>query len=172
MENRLAHLSGIRDNHTRGKVADFLKEKIVPGSALSIVSAYFTVHAYDALREALENAGHPISGLCSRRRRGAVFLRPAQGIPAAVARTGCRRGQRQRKAVRSIRSAHERGADMRHYDGLIQQALASIERTFQRRAAMGLLAGRGSLLPAADEAPTADQGQFELVTWLVILAPE
>ena len=38
--------------------------------------------------------GKTISGLCSRRRRGAVFLRPAQGIPAAVARTGCRRGQR------------------------------------------------------------------------------
>lgn len=58
MENLLAHLSGIRDNHTRGKVADFLKEKIIPGSALSIVSAYFTVQAYDALREALENVGH------------------------------------------------------------------------------------------------------------------
>jgi hypothetical protein len=64
------------------------------------------------------------------------------------------------------------GADMRHYDGLIRQALASIERTFQRRAAVGLLAGRSSLLPAADEAPVADQGQFELVTWLVILQPE
>ena len=64
------------------------------------------------------------------------------------------------------------GADMGHYDGLIQQALASIERTFQRRAAMGLLARRGSLLPAANEAPVADRGQFELVTWLVILQPE
>ncbi|MDS4042997.1 MAG: helicase-related protein [Candidatus Competibacter sp.] len=64
------------------------------------------------------------------------------------------------------------GADMRHYDGLIRRALASIERTFQRRAAVGLLAGRGSLLPAADEAPAADQSQFELVTWLVILESE
>jgi hypothetical protein len=27
MKNPLAQLSGIRDNHTRGKVADFLKEK-------------------------------------------------------------------------------------------------------------------------------------------------
>jgi hypothetical protein len=41
--------SSIRDNHTRGSVAQFLKGKISPGSALSIVSAYFTIHAYEAL---------------------------------------------------------------------------------------------------------------------------
>jgi len=34
---------GIRDNHTRGKVADFLVEKIRAGSHLSVVSAYFTI---------------------------------------------------------------------------------------------------------------------------------
>ena len=39
MEDLLAQLSGIRDNHTRGPVAQFLKDKIGPGSALSIVSA-------------------------------------------------------------------------------------------------------------------------------------
>jgi len=41
--------SGIRDNHTRGTVADFLREKINPGSHLSVVSVYFTIYAYDAL---------------------------------------------------------------------------------------------------------------------------
>lgn len=41
--------SGIRDNHSRGPVAQFLKDKIGPGSRLSIVSAYFTIYAYDAL---------------------------------------------------------------------------------------------------------------------------
>ncbi|PKO84552.1 MAG: hypothetical protein CVU17_02880 [Betaproteobacteria bacterium HGW-Betaproteobacteria-11] len=40
---------GIRDNHTRGKVADFLVEKINAGSHLSVVSAYFTIYAYEAL---------------------------------------------------------------------------------------------------------------------------
>ena len=40
---------GIRDNHGRGRVSDFLIEKVVPGSALSIVSAYFTTYAYEAL---------------------------------------------------------------------------------------------------------------------------
>jgi hypothetical protein len=49
MEDLLAHLSGIRDNHRRGSVAQFLKDKIGPGSRLSIVSAYFTIYAYDAL---------------------------------------------------------------------------------------------------------------------------
>ena len=41
--------SGIRDNHRRGSVARFLKDKIGPGSRLSIVSAYFTIYAYEAL---------------------------------------------------------------------------------------------------------------------------
>lgn len=47
--------SGIRDNYTRGRVADFLKEKIQEGSALSIVSAYFTIYAYEALKDKLDN---------------------------------------------------------------------------------------------------------------------
>lgn len=46
--------SGIRDNHKRGVVADFLKAKIHSGSRLSVVSAYFTIYAYDALREHLD----------------------------------------------------------------------------------------------------------------------
>lgn len=46
--------SGIRDNYIRGAVGDFLKEKIQPGSALSIVSAYFTIYAYEALRSRLD----------------------------------------------------------------------------------------------------------------------
>ena len=36
-------LSGIRDNHKRGAVGDFLWEKIQSGSKLSFVSAYFTI---------------------------------------------------------------------------------------------------------------------------------
>lgn len=44
-------LSGIRDNHTRGTVGDFLKEKINSGSKLSVVSAYFTIYAFEALKD-------------------------------------------------------------------------------------------------------------------------
>ncbi len=50
--------TGIRDNHTRGSVASFLSEKIQDGSALSIVSAYFTIYAYDALKESLDRIQH------------------------------------------------------------------------------------------------------------------
>ena len=47
--------SGIRDNYTRGNVGDFLREKIRDGSKLSIVSAYFTIYAYEALKNKLDN---------------------------------------------------------------------------------------------------------------------
>ena len=50
--------TGIRDNHTRGSVASFLKEKIQDGSALSVVSAYFTIYAYDALKDSLDRIQH------------------------------------------------------------------------------------------------------------------
>jgi len=46
--------SGIRDNFQRGTVAEFLCEKIQKGSKLSIVSAYFTIYAYEALKDELD----------------------------------------------------------------------------------------------------------------------
>jgi hypothetical protein len=46
--------SGIRDNRTRGKVAEFLKEKVTSDSRLSVVSAYFTIYAYEALSDQLD----------------------------------------------------------------------------------------------------------------------
>ncbi len=49
---------GIRDNHAHGKVADFLVEKISTGSRLSVVSAYFTIYAYEALSTNLDKIGH------------------------------------------------------------------------------------------------------------------
>ena len=47
--------SGIRDNHQRGKVAHFLTDRISAGSQLSIVSAYFTIYAYEALSGNLDS---------------------------------------------------------------------------------------------------------------------
>lgn len=46
--------SGIRDNHHRGSVGDFLRSHIQAGAHLSIVSAYFTIYAYEALRSQLD----------------------------------------------------------------------------------------------------------------------
>jgi hypothetical protein len=40
--------SGIWDNHYRGSIGKFLKERILQGSDLSFVSAYFTIYAYAA----------------------------------------------------------------------------------------------------------------------------
>jgi hypothetical protein len=45
--------SGIRDNHNRGTVGDFLKLNIEPESDLSVVSAYFTIYAFSALQKEL-----------------------------------------------------------------------------------------------------------------------
>ena len=45
--------SGIRDNYLRGSVGEFLREKIRPDSALSIVSAYFTIYAFEKLKDQL-----------------------------------------------------------------------------------------------------------------------
>ena len=50
--------SGLRDNHSRGSAADFLRARIQSGSKLSIVSAYFTIYAFDALKEELERIEH------------------------------------------------------------------------------------------------------------------
>jgi len=46
--------SGIRDNLDRGKVGDFLKAHIQPGAELAIVSAYFTIYAYQKLQAQLD----------------------------------------------------------------------------------------------------------------------
>ena len=54
MDNNLSfQMSGIRDNHHRGTVGDFLKAKIQNGSSLSIVSAYFTIYAFEAMKTSL-----------------------------------------------------------------------------------------------------------------------
>ena len=49
--------SGIRDYHQRGKAADFLGDHIDAGSHLSVVSGYFTIYAYEALRLNLDAIG-------------------------------------------------------------------------------------------------------------------
>ena len=48
-EDTLQFPSGIRDNRERGTVGEFLQDHIENGSSLSIVSAYFTIYAYEAL---------------------------------------------------------------------------------------------------------------------------
>ena len=52
-ENTSLFPSGIRDNRHRGTVGRFLQDHIKDGSSLSIVSAYFTIYAFDALKSSL-----------------------------------------------------------------------------------------------------------------------
>ena len=51
-------ISGIRDNYRRGSVAAFLRDKIRDGSELSVVSAYFTIYAWDAFQSELSKIDH------------------------------------------------------------------------------------------------------------------
>jgi SNF2 family DNA or RNA helicase len=51
-------ISGIQDNYSRGIVADFLKSHIKDGSYLSVVSAFFTIYAYDVLKACLDRIEH------------------------------------------------------------------------------------------------------------------
>ena len=54
LENKVvtspAPKSGIRDNHSRGSIGDFLRERIRAEADLAFVSAYFTIYAYEALK--------------------------------------------------------------------------------------------------------------------------
>ena len=50
--------SGICDNYLRESVGDFLKNKIQTRAHLSLVSAYFTIYAIEALKNELQHINH------------------------------------------------------------------------------------------------------------------
>ena len=52
-ENTSLFPSGIRDNRERGTVGEFLESQIENGSSLSVVSAYFTIYAFEAMKSSL-----------------------------------------------------------------------------------------------------------------------
>ena len=54
-------ISGIRYNHHRETIGDFLKEKVLQGSDLSFVSAYFAIYAYAALKEQLDRINQDLT---------------------------------------------------------------------------------------------------------------
>ena len=58
MKNTIEKISGIWDNYRRGNIGDFLKEKMLQGSDLSFVSAYFTIYAHAALKDQLDQINH------------------------------------------------------------------------------------------------------------------
>jgi SNF2 family DNA or RNA helicase len=151
--------SGIRDNHKRGVVADFLKAKVQPGSRLSVVSAYFTIYAYDALREHLDQIDHLdflfgeprfISSLDPDKTDKKTFKIEDEGLQLAnrleqkrVARD-CAEWMRQKVDIRSIRHAQLLHGKMYHIAnaGVEEAILGSSNFTVR---GLGLGAGNNNI---------------------------
>lgn len=122
-------LSGIRDNHSRGGVGDDLREVIQPGCKMSVVSAFFTVYAYDALKDELDQIEHMdflfgeprfISRLDPDRTEKKAFIIDAKGLQLAnvlqqkrVARE-CADWIRAKVSVRSVRQLNFLHGKMYH----------------------------------------------------------
>ena len=126
-----AQLHGIKDNYHRGRVAEFLSARIAPGSRLSVVSAYFTIFAYDALREQLNGIdslqflfGEPrfIQALDPDKTDKKAFKIEDEGLALAnrlqqkdVARR-CAEWIRDRVEIRSIRESNLLHGKLYHID--------------------------------------------------------
>ena len=146
---------GIRDNHSRGKVADFLADKITPGSRLSVVSAYFTIYAYDALSRELDQAeyvnflfGEPrfITSLDPEKTDKKTFKIEDEGLALAnrlsqkdVARR-CARWISDKVKVRSVREANLLHGKLYHIDdGRREHALLGSSNFTRRGLGMSAL---------------------------------
>ena len=66
----------------------------------------------------------------------------------------------------------EHASDMSHYNQLLKKGLASIQTSFQKRAAANLVSSRSAVLPLMTETPSSEGTDFDLITWLVILQPD
>jgi SNF2 family DNA or RNA helicase len=133
--------SGIRDNHGRGTVADFLRKHLVPGAHLDFVTAYFTVFAYDKLRAHLDDLGR-IRMLFGE----AAFIKsldPAHTQPAsAVLRDdglALAAGLAQRQIARACADWIERKVDIRSVtsSGFLHGKMSHIEHAGRRHAILG-----------------------------------
>src|SRR5258708_19418487 len=158
MTNPLAN-SGIRDNHKGGVVSDFLESKIRSGSRLSVVSAYFTIYAYDALREHLDQIDHLdclfgeprfIASLDPDKTEKKAFILDGSGLQLAnrleqkrVARD-CAGWMRQKVDIRSIRHAQLLHGKMYHIAnaGVEEAILGSSNFTVR---GLGLGAGKNNI---------------------------
>ena len=130
-EKSLFSSHGIKDNHTRGKVADFLEDRLVKGSRLSVVSAYFTIYAYEALRKELDGIeslqflfGEPrfIQSLDPEKTDKKAFKMEDEGLAPAnrlhqkeIARR-CAEWIKSKVEIRSIRQANLLHGKLYHID--------------------------------------------------------
>ncbi len=151
--------SGIRDNYRRGTAADFLRAKIAPDSRLSIVSAYFTIYAFDALKEYLTRIDHLdflfgeprfINALDPDRTEKKAFIIDPSGLHLAnaleqkrVARE-CADWIRAKVAIRSVRQSNLLHGKMYHisHNGVEEALVGSSNFTVR---GLGLGAARNNI---------------------------
>ena len=130
-QSTTATMHGIRDNHSRGSVAEFLRLRVSEGSALSVVSAYFTIHAYQALKTNLDGVerlrflfGEPrfIGSLDpekTERKRFAIEddgLELANRLQQKQVAFDCARWLNEKVDIRSVRDANFVHGKMYHID--------------------------------------------------------
>lgn len=133
--------SGIRDNHDRGTVGDFLRAHLGPGANLDRVTAYFTVFAHDKLRPHLDDLGR--TRLLFGEAAFIKTLDPAHTQPAsAVLRDdglALAAGLAQRHIARACADWIERKVEVRSVtsSGFLHGKMSFIERMGQRHAILG-----------------------------------
>jgi hypothetical protein len=164
--------TGIRDNHYCGSVGDFLKPHIRDGSRMSVVSAYFTIYAYAALKEWLDRIAHnPLQPyflvyVLDDGNARLTFAQPKQVL--GIYRELC---VGKTAAYEDLCTLFDQqtadGANTTLYDTLLQKAVESIVSTFRKRVVTGLQTGRSFKIPDQKD-QASDTSDFELVTWLVI----
>lgn len=177
----IQHHSSIRDNHTRGKVGDYLKHCLKPESQLSVVSAYFTIHAYAALRAHLDDIAHMdflfgeprfINALDPDKTEKKAFLIDAQGLQLAnvlaqsrIARD-CAAWIREKVDIRSVRRTNFLHGKMYHIDthGVTQALLGSSNFTTH---GLGLAAHNNNI--ELNLVVDSDRDRVDLRNWFLEL---
>jgi len=127
--------SGIRDNHSRGSVAEFLRAELKPGADLDFVTAYFTVFAYDKLSDHLDKLGRIrmlfgeaafIKNLDPANTEGAAYvlkhdgLALAQGLSQRHIAQACADWIREKVDIRSVTQSgflHGKMSHVTHHGG-------------------------------------------------------
>lgn len=169
-------LNGILDNHARGKVADFLTAKIATGSQLSVVSAYFTIYAYEALAKQLDEVdglkflfGEPrfISSLDPEKTDKKAFKIEDEGLELVnrlqqkeIARR-CAQWIDEKVEIRSIREANLLHGKLYHIDDGRREHAVLGSSNFTRRG-LGLAAHPNIELNLIVD---SDRDRADLKTW-------
>ena len=151
--------SGIRDNQSRGSMGEFLKDRIKPGASLSIVSAYFTIYAFEALKQQLSQVsglrflfGEPrfLRAVDPERTQSRIFCIGEEGLELKnqlqqkCAARECADWIREKVQVRSIKQAGLLHGKMYHIDnGGIEQAIMGSSNFTVR--GLGLAAGGNNI---------------------------